>query len=392
MIVSGSIRKSGQDVRITAQLIDGASGCYLWSQTLDGQLRRTFALQKQVAHLILHRLQASLGGSPAGALLSRPATNLAARNLCIVGRYHLNQRTEEGMRKAVEFFDKALAEDSQCAPAHSGMADAYCLLGHYSVLAPAEVWTKAAASAASALMLDSSSVEARTTFAHVKSTQDWDWVGAEGEFRQAISLDPTYATAHHWYAMSCLVPLGRLDEALNEILTAHSLDPVSAIISRDLASVYFYRREFDLALEQCDHTIELNTYFPAAFWTLGLIQEQRGDYQEAAAAFKRAMHLAPDSARMRAALGRLYAVSGQRKPCLNTLRNLEELRAKKYVSPFDFACIQFALGQSDLAFDWLDRACQDRCFELLSINVDPRFDAMRNHPRFAAVAGKLGLR
>jgi serine/threonine-protein kinase len=392
MIVSGSIRRAGHDVRITAQLIDGASGCYLWSETVDRQLRDTLAIQKQVAQTILHRLQAGLGGSAAGALVRRPAANLAARNLCIRGRYHLNERTEEGMRKAVEFFERALAEDSQCALAHSGLADAYSLLGHYGVLAPAQVWTKAAASAASAVMLDDSCVEARTTFAHVKSTQDWDWAGAEREFRQAISLDPTYATAHHWYAMSCLAPLGRLDEALNEILTAHSLDPVSAIISRDVAVVYFDRREFESALEQCDQTIELNPHFPAAFWTLGLIQEQRGDYHEAAAAFQRAIHLAPDSARMRAALAHLYAVSGQRKPCLDTLRKLEDLRAERYVSPFDFASIHFALAQSDSAFDWLDRACQDRCFELLSIDVDPRFDAMRNHPRFAAVASQLGLR
>jgi serine/threonine-protein kinase len=312
--------------------------------------------------------------------------------LYIRGRHHLNERTEEGFRKAVELFEKAIAEDSQSGLAHSGLADAYGLLGHYGVLAPAEVWTKAAASAATAMMLDNSSVEVRTTFAHVKATQEWDWVGAEREFRQAINLDPMYATAHHWFAMTCLAPLGRLDEAMNEILTAQSLDPVSAIISRDIAVIYFDRREFESALEQCDQTIELNPHFPAAFWTLGLIQEQRKDYQEAKAAFQHAIHLAPDSARMRAALGHLYAVSGQRKLCLETLRELEELRAERYVSPFDLASIHFALGQSDTAFDWLDHACHDRCFELLSLNVDPRFDGMRNHPRFAAVASQLGLR
>ncbi len=392
MIVRCSARKAGHGVRITAQLIEAVSRCYLWSETVDGQLDDTFAIQKQVAQIVFLRLQEGLGGSSGGARFPRPTWNLAARNLYTQGRYHLNQRTEESMRKAVELFEKALAEDSQYAPAHSGLADAYSLLGHYGVLAPADVWTKAASSASLAVILDDGSVEARTTFAHLKSTQDWDWAGAEREFRQAISLDRTYATAHHWYAMSCLAPLGRLDEALTEVLTAHALDPVSPVISRDIALVYLYRREFDFALEQCDQTIELNPHFPAAFWTLGLIQEQRGDYQEAAAAFQQAIHLAPDNARMRAALGHLYAVSGQRKLGFGTLRKLEQLCDQRYVSPFDFASIHFALGQSDSAFNWLDRACQDRCFELLSIDVDPRFDAIRNHPRFPAVASQLGFR
>ena len=340
---------------------------------------------------MLRRLRTRSDRSTADAHPGRPAANLTARNLYVRGRYLLNERTEEGMLKARDLFEKAAAEDSQFGLAHSGIADAYRLLGHYGVLAPAEVWTKAAAYATKGMLLDNSSVEVRTTFAHVKSAQEWDWVGAEREFRQAISMDPTYATAHHWYAMSCLAPLGRLDEALNEILTAQSLDPVSPIISRDVAVIYYYRREFESALEQCDQTIELNPHFPAAFWILGLIQEQRKDYQEAKAAFQRASHLTSDSPRKHAALGHLYAVSGQRKLCFETLHELEQLRAHRYVSPFDIASIHFALGQNDTAFEWLDRACHDRCFELLSINVDPRFDAIRNDPRFAAVARKLGL-
>ncbi|MEW5980069.1 MAG: tetratricopeptide repeat protein [Acidobacteriota bacterium] len=388
MIVRCSVRRADSGVRVTAQLIEAASGCYLWSESVDAQLDNTYATQKEIAQKVLHRLQQCVAASSGRARLPRPTLNLAARNLYLQGRYHLNQRTEESMRKAVELFEKSLAEDSQFAPAHSGLADAYSLLGHYGLLAPAEVWTKAASSASLAVILDDSSVEARTTFAHLKATQDWDWTTAEQEFRQAIGLDRTYATAHHWYAMSCLIPLGRLDEALTEVLTAHSLDPVSPVISRDVALVYWYRREFDFALEQCDQAVELNPHFPTAFWTLGLVQEQRGDYHEAAAAFQQAIHLAPDNARMRAALARLFAVSGQRKLSFSTLKRLDQLREHRYVSPFDFASIDCALGRSDSAFKWLDRACKDRCFELLSIDVDPRFDVIRNHPRFPAVGGR----
>src|SRR5581483_3705363 len=184
---------------------------------------------------------------------------------------------------------------------------------------------------------------------------------------------------------------GRLDEALEEMLTAQSLDPVSAIIARDVAVIYYYRREFRAALEQCDHTIGLNPYFSPAFWTLGMIQEQHGDYEEAAAAFQRAIHLSPESPRMQAALGHLYAVSGRRKLALAVLKTLQELATTRYVSPFEFGVIHFALGHIDEAFEWLNKACQDRCFELLSIKVDPRFDALQGDPRFSAIAEQLGL-
>ena len=161
----------------------------------------------------------------------------------------------------------------------------------------------------------------------MKSTQDWDWQGAEREFQLAISLDPHYATAHHWYAMSCLAPIGRLDEALDEMLLAQSLDPVSSIVARDLALVHLYRRDFEAALEQCDHTIELKPHFSPAYWTLGLIQEQRKDFDESAAAFQRAIHLSPQTAaHARRRSARTFALRGKRKQALGILRRLERSR------------------------------------------------------------------
>ena len=298
-----------------------------------------------------------------------PSENLAAHNLYLQGCYHLNQRTEEGLRKALEFFEKALVEDAEYALAHAGLADAYGLLAHYGVFGPAEVWSKAASSAATAVMLDADSAEAHTSLAHVKSTQDWDWANAEREFQRAISLNPRYATAHHWYAMSCLAPLGRLDEALNEIMIAQSIDPVSSIVARDLAVVHFYRRDFEMALEQCDHTIELNPHFAPAYWMLGVIQEQRKDFDESAAAFQRAVHLSPQTPRMHGGLGRTFALSGRRKQALEVLQKLEAYAKERYVSPLEFAWIQFALGDIDLGFKWLAKASDDRAFDLISIKV-----------------------
>ena len=303
----------------------------------------------------------------------------------------MNQRTEEGLRKAVEFFERAIVEDSQYALAHSGLADGYGLLTHYGVFGPADVWTKAASSATTAVMLDPDSAEARTSLAHVKSTQDWDWHGAEREFQLAISLNPAYATAHHWYAMSCLVPLGRSDEALDEMLTAQSLDPVSSIVARDLALVHLFRRDLEAALEQCDHAIELNAHFSPAYWALGLVQEQRKDVDEAAAAFQRAIHLSPDTPRMQAGLARTLALAGKRKEAMEILRRLEALSGKRYVSPFEFASMRFALDQTDLAFRWFNKACQDRSFELLWMRVDPRLDPIRRDKRFEAAATQMGI-
>ncbi len=240
-------------------------------------------------------------------------------------------------------------------------------------------------------MLDETSAEAHTSLAHVKSTQDWDWAGADREYLVAIALDARYPTAHHWYAMSCLAPMGRLDEALDHLLIAQSLDPVSSIIARDLAVIHMYRRDFDAALDQCDHTIELNPHFSPAYLTLGLVQEQRRDFDESAAAFQRAIQLAPHSPRLHAALGRTWALSGEKNAALKALKKLQAIAKERYVSPFEFASFHFAVGQTDRGFTWLSKACDDRCFELIALKVDPRFDALRRDKRFAAIAKKLGL-
>jgi serine/threonine-protein kinase len=265
------------------------------------------------------------------------------------------------------------------------------LLGHYGVLSPAEVWTKTASNSAWAVLQDENSAEAHTSLAHVKATQDWDWLGAEREFRRAIALDPRYPTAHHWYAVSCLATLGRLDDALAEIAMAQALDPISSIIARDLARIHYYRRDYEAALEQCDHAIELNPHFTPAYWILGLVQEQRCEFDESAAAFQRAIQLSPQSPLMQAALGRTFALSSKRNEALRILRELHELAEKRYVSPFEIASLHFALGESDQAFDWLTKAFQDRCFELICLKVDPRMASLWGNPRFQNLFKQLGL-
>ena len=388
VLVSGGVRSAGDRIRVTAHLVDGASGCYLWSHSIDDSSNDVFRLQERVAQAVAARLPDFVSGHRRRA--GATTENLAAHNLCRQGRYHLDQRTEEGLSKALEFFERALEEDARHASAMSGLSDAYSLLTHYGVRSPADVWARAASAAANAVMLDDTSAEAHTSLAHAKSTQDWDWTGAEREFQRAISLDPRYATAHHWYAMSCLVPLGRLDEALEQVLIGQSIDPVSSIIAREVSLLHYYRRDFEAALEQCDHVVELNPHFAPAYWALGFIQEQRGEPDESIAAFQRAVQLSPQSPRMQAALGRALAVAGKRPMATKVLRTLNELASHRYVSPADVALVHFALGQDDVGFEWLERARAERSFEMLSIKVDPKWDALREDERFANTLARVG--
>jgi TolB-like protein/Tfp pilus assembly protein PilF len=391
VLIKGTVRRAGNLLRISVHMLDSQSSSYVWSASIDGDLNDPFAAQDSVAAAVVEKFTADFSSDrPAGGF-ARPLENLSAQNLYVQGRYHLNQRTEESLRKALDFFEKAIAEDGQFALAQSGLADAYALLGHYGVMGPADVWTKATSLAVSAVELDEHSAEARTSLAHAKATQDWDWSGAELEFQRALALNPRYATAHHWYATSCLAPLGRLDEALSEMRIAQEIDPVSSIVARDLAVMHFYRREYDAALDQCDHTIELNPYFAPAYWTLGCIQEQRGDLDESAAAFQRAEHLSPKTPRMLGAISRALALSGRRNRALEIFHELETIAKERYVSPLEFAWICFALGDVDTGFAWVSKAFDDRSFDLLSMNVDPRWDPWRDDARFRSLLGRLHL-
>ncbi len=390
-VVTGSVQHRGDMLRITTKLIDAASHTYVASETLDCAVSDvSFRLQDEVANTIVSRLRR---GIPQGwgAAAGRLPRNLAAHNLYLQARYQLDQRSETSLRLAASLFEKAIAEDDQFSEAYAGLANAYELLGHYGVIAPVEVWTKAPSAAGMAVLLDDRSAEAHAALAHVRCTQDWDWIGSEHEFRRALELDPRNVTANHWYAMSCLTPLGRLDEALEMIQMAHALAPLSNIIARDVAGVHLCRRDYDLALETCDQAIELNPYFAQAYWTLGFIQEQRGESAEAVAAFTRALELAPGSPRYQGALGRMLALTGHRTEALAILKELHALAESRYISPLIFASLQFALGQQDVAYGALRKAFEDRCYELTMINVDPKYDTYRNNPLFMELVAKLGL-
>ena len=392
MSVTGSVRQSRDVLRVTVHLSDAVHGRFLWSHSIDGDAGDIFAIQEEVARMVSNAVSERLAAGAERKGSKRQIENLAAHNMYLQGRYHLSQRTEHGLTRAMHFFTKAIEEDPQLAAAYAGLADAENLLAHYGVMAPADVWSKAASNAIQAVMLDDECSEAHATLGHVKATQEWDWEGTEREFRRAIELNPKYAEGRHWYAVSCLTPLGRLDEALEELLTAQSEDPVSSIIARDIALNHYYRRDFEAALLQCDYTIEQNPHFSPAYWTLGLVQDQRGELDEAVAAFQRAIELSLPRLRILGSLGRALAKAGKIAEANLILSELGQVSAEHYISPFELALVYFALERTDEGFERLTRAYQDRCYELVTMKVDPRFDAIAKDPRFVALVRQIGLK
>jgi serine/threonine-protein kinase len=390
MLVDASIRRATEGFRLTVNLVNVSSGCYESCESLPVESIDSFAVQDQIASAIVERLQPYLHLNRPG---QQPLTeNLTARNLCKQGLYHLEQRTDESLERAVELFERAVIEDAQFSLAHSGLSDAYSLVGSYGLRPSTSMVTMALSSAATAVMLDGESAQARTSLAHAKARAHWNWLDAELEFQRAIKLDPSYATGHHWYARCCLVPLGRLDEARDEVLLAQSLDPVSSIIAREVASIHYYRRDFEAALAYCDQAIELNPHFPHAYFILSLVQESLGDSEEALSALLRAAQLAPKSPRLIAALGRAQALAGRHDDAVRSLTELDELARTRFVSEWERAMLFLAMKDIDRCLEQLFLAHRDRFFDLTLLGVDPRFDGLRNDRRFKGLLQQVGLR
>jgi len=390
MLLEGSISQASEGYRLTVNLVNLTNGFYECCESINVPSIDTFAVQDGIADTLTERLRPHVTSSRAAR--RQQTENLTARNLCKQGLYHLEQRTDESLERAAELFERAVIEDAQYSLAHSGLSDAYSMLGSYGLRPSTSMVTMAMSSAATGVMLDGESAQARTSLAHAKARAHWNWLDAELDFQAAIRLDPTYATGHHWYARCCLVPLGRLDEARDEVLLAHSLDPVSSIIAREVASIHYYRRDFEAALAHCDQAIELNPYFPHAYFILSLVQEKLGDFDEALAALLRGAQLAPKSPRMIASLGRAQAIAGLHDDAVKSLARLKELERTRHVSAWEHAILYLGMKDHDRCFEKLHLALQDRFFDLTLLSVDPRFDALRADDRFTALLQKVGIR
>jgi serine/threonine protein kinase/TolB-like protein/Flp pilus assembly protein TadD len=384
-VLEGSVRKDGNRLRITAQLVNAKDGFRLWSQTYDREMRDVFAIQDELARAIVRALRVRLEGRDSARIAPRQTTSLEAYTLYLKGRSFWSKRTGDGMRQAVAYFERAIRIDSAYAPAYAGLADSWNLLAAFGHVAPEMAQAKARAILLKALELDSTLAEAHTGLAWHRRTER-DWSGAERAFRRAIELKPSYATARQWYAMH-LAQMGRYEEALREIRRAHELDPLSAIISGGVTTVLTFARRYDEAMEQARATLELHPDFHWAYVDLGDVLEKQGRYPEAIAAYRRGAELAPGDPNVAAYLAHALAAAGQRT---ESRRLLDRLTERPNTPPTLIARVHVALGEHDEAIAWLERAYESHDLWLHYLAV-LHFDTLAPDPRFKRLLKRIGL-
>jgi len=387
-ILEGSVQKTTDQVRISVQLINAQTDAHLWADTYDRKLTDVFLVETEIAKTIADSLKAKLTRSERQAIADRPTANPEAYELYLKGRFLWNKRTGADLRKAIDYFNRAIAKDPNYALSHVGLADCYDLLCEYSDLSPKESYPKAKAAAIKALELDDTLGEAHTSLAYSLVNYDWDWRSAEKEYQRAIQLNPNYATAHQWYA-ECLSMLGRHIEAIAEIKRAQQLDPLSLIIDQGVGGKYLYARRYDEAMAQFNRTLELYPHFPPTHQRLGWCYAQKGMYDEAIAEMQRAVELSGNSTQMIAALGYSYAAAGRRDTAQGIIAELERRSKESYVDHYFVATIFAALGEKDEAFALLNKACAERSYWMPWLNIDPQLDNLRSDSRFDALVQRV---
>jgi TolB-like protein/DNA-binding winged helix-turn-helix (wHTH) protein/Flp pilus assembly protein TadD len=389
-VVEGTVLRSGDQVRITAQLIEASSDKHLWSQSYQGELRDTLALQNQVARAIADQIRVNLNPQEQAALKNVKVVNPQAYESYLKGRYFWNKRTADGLKVALAYFNQAIDEDPKYAQAYSGLADTYALLGdwQYAVMTPKEALPKAKAAAIKALELDNALGEAHNSLAFCLDGFDWDFDSAGNEFRRAIELNPGYATAHHWYAWH-LSLLGRYDEAIAEMRKAENLDPLSLIINADLAEILVLAHSYDESIRQSQKTIEMDPDFALAHNQLGQAYLQKQMHDEAIAELEKAAQLSRGSPTIIANLARAYAASGKRSETTKLLSDLKKRSNSIYSHGSEIAVIYAALGDTDQAMNWLEKGYQERFNP--GVLLRPGFDSLRSDPRFQDLVRRIGL-
>ncbi len=389
-VVEGTVLRSGDQVRITAQLIEASSDKHLWSQSYEGELRDTLDLQKRVAGAIANQIRINLTPQEQAALNTVRVVNPEAYESYLKGRYFWNKRTADGLKVALAYFNQSIEEDPKYAPAYSGLADTYALLGdwQYGVMTPKEAFPKAKGAAVKALELDSTLGEAHNSLAFVLDGFDWDLDSGGKEFQRAIELNPGYATAHHWYAWH-LGLLGRYDQAIAEMRKAENLDPLSLIINADLAELLGLAHSYDESIRQSLKTIEMDPNFALAHNHLAQVYLQKHMYDEAVAELQIAVKLSGDSPTCVANLARAYVASGKRSEAVKLLGDLKKRSNPGYSNAAEIAMIYVSLGDVDQAMTWLEKGYEERFNP--GVLLRPGFDPLRSDPRFQNLLHRVGL-
>jgi serine/threonine protein kinase/tetratricopeptide (TPR) repeat protein len=388
-IVEGSVARAGNRVRVTTQLIEANSDTHLWAKSFERELGDVLALQSEIARAVAERTEASLTADEKSRLTTSRPVDAKAYEAYLLGRFLLDQGTEESLNKARDQFTNALEIQNDYAAAYTGLASYYAILPFYSALSPAEVFPKARAAAEKSLELDEGLAEAHASLAYIRAYYEWDWTAAEREFRRALELRPSYADAHFSYSRF-LAAAGRMDEAMAETRRAEDLDPRSLSLKANHALLSYFAGRYDEALKELVDVRQSDSALPLAHWGIGLVYEQKGLEKEAIAALLKATSLS-GSLNMKSSLGHAYAQFGKREEALKILTLLKERSRQSYVPSYYFVLIHAGLGENDLAFEWLERAYQERSTVLAYLRLDPRLASLHADKRFASLLARLGI-
>jgi len=389
-VLEGTVRRSGRNLRITAQLTSADDGRLVWSQRYDRTFDDMFAIQDEIARTIVNTLRAT-SFADLKPTRNRHTENVDAYGLYLRGRYAWNKRTQDGVTEGIHYFEQAIATDPSYALAYTGLADSYALHIDYRNVPVHEGFKKAKLYARKAVALDDSLAEAHASLAWSLFIYDWDWQAAEKEFAHAIQLDPQYATAHQWYAF-LLASRGRLEESLVEGHTAQENDPASISVRRSLGYCYLYARKFEQGRYHLDRAIAMNPTAEESYRIQGLLLTLLGNYAEAERMLREAQRLAsPETTYTKATLAYSLAAAGDKSLAKALREELLQKRSHDYVSPVELAMVDIALGDYESAIDWCERAMDERRGWVAYLGVHPVVDPLRSHPRFDTLIRKMGL-
>jgi len=389
-VLEGTVRKAGNRIRVTAQLSDATDGRLIWSERFDRDDEDIFAIQDEITATIVRTLRSRLLGDLGEPVPKRYTENARAYNLYLRGRFAWNQRSAEGMKQAIVFFEQAIAEDADYALAWSGLADAYAIGVDYRNGPVAEGFERAKELARRAIALDDGLAEAHTSLAWVTFIHDWDWAGAEREFQRAIKANPNYASAHQWYAW-LLASQGRIGEALRTGERAVELDPASVSVRRGLGWLHFYARDSHQAIEHMRRALAMNPTALESILVLAMVFNQAGRPVEAEATLRDGLNVAPDDTAILAVLGRALVLQGRRGEAEAIRERFVELSATRYVSPTDRAKLALALGLWDEAFAFAERSRVERRGWIVYMKVEPLWDPLRSDPRYLALLSAMAI-
>ena len=386
-IVEGSVLRDGNHLRVTAELIHAASDTHLWAESYQRDVRDFWAVQNEVVHAIASQIEAKLTAKEQVRVATSDSATLAAHDAYLKGRYHLQQGTEGGMREAKADFEEAVRIDAGYAPAYAGLAHYYWLTNE---LSPRVAMPKASQYVQKALALDDSLADAHATLASIKFYGDWDWLGADKEFRRAIELSPSYAEAHQVYSES-LSEMGRHNQALAEIQTAQELDPLSATTILAVGWAFYYARDYDRAIEQCRKVLDLDPSSLSARDCVGSAHLATGAYDQAIAEYKALAASSGNDPLRVAGLGCAYALAGRKTQAQEVVAELTAASQIHYVPPYFFGLVHAALGENDKAFWWLEKAYEEHDSYLVRLKVEPAMDPLRSDPRFEKLLHRINL-